>query len=207
MEPQESALPQFIKDNLLVIVLGVGGLLFILFGAFQLLAPREESIVIEQSEATDTLKTSPAKEIIVDVEGAVEKPGVYSLPENARVQDALIKAGGMSKEVDREAIVKSLNLAAHLTDGAKIYIPFTGETTASIQAQSSGFVMGTSTETGGLISINSASSSQLDTLPGVGEVTAEKIIQNRPYSSLEDLVSKKAVTKSTFEKIKDKISL
>ena len=70
---------------------------------------------------------------------------------------------------------------------------------------------GTTSNTGvtasGLININSASESELDTLTGVGPVTIGKIIDNRPYNTLEELVSKKAVSKSVFEKIKDSISL
>lgn len=154
-------------------------------------------IIIEKATATIE---EEGGEIMVDVAGAVEKPGVYALSSDARVQDALIAAGGMLQEANRDAVSKSLNLASKVSDGMKIYIPFQGDDASPAQTG----VQGSSST---LISLNNASSKELESLPGIGEVTAEKIIANRPYMSLDEVVGKGALRKSVFEKVKENISL
>jgi len=138
-----------------------------------------------------TLISPIAKQITIDIEGAVEKPGVYTLPANSRIQNALIAAGGLSQTADRQQVSQNLNLAAVLTDGAKLYIPAVGEQMAGSGAGStnaSGNVQGASLK---MVNINLASESDLDALPGVGQVTAQKIIDNRPYQSVQELLDKK----------------
>lgn len=142
---------------------------------------------------------SSSKEINVDVSGAVETPGVYKLLEGSRVEDALKLAGGIKEEANQEYVAKTLNLAQKLTDGSKIYIPYEGE------SASGGVVAGLSSTT--QVNINSASQSELEALPGVGPVTASKIISGRPYQKIEELLDKKVVNKATFEKIKDSVTL
>lgn len=144
-------------------------------------------------------KGESSSQIMVDIAGAVNKPGVYNLASNARVSDAIEKAGGFSNSADKTWLAQNLNLAAKITDGQKIYVPVVGE----VGKSNTGSVSG---ETSGKINVNTASSSELDTLPGIGPVTAQKIISGRPYNSTDELLSKKAVGASTFEKIKDKIS-
>ena len=135
----------------------------------------------------------------VDVAGAVNKPGVYNLASGSRVSDAIEKAGGFSGQSDNAWISQNLNLASKITDGQKIYVPLVGEA-------SKGSTVSVAGQTTGKINVNTASSSELDTLPGIGPVTAQKIISGRPYSSVDELLSKKAVGASTFEKIKDRIT-
>jgi competence protein ComEA len=130
----------------------------------------------------------------------VVNPGVYELPGRSRVEDAIVAAGGLTSEADEERIALTLNRAANLVDGAKLYIPKTGESTApvtsyNLESQSP------------LVHINFASQSELEALPGVGPVTAQKIIAGRPYQTLDELVSKKAVGQSLFEKIKPQLAL
>ena len=132
-------------------------------------------------------------EIVVHVDGAVANPGVYHLKTEARISDAVSAAGGLGENADSSRV----NLAAKVSDGQKILIPTKGESvTASIAGSSTGPV-----------NINTASSSQLDSLPGVGSVTSGKIISARPYSTVDELMSKKVVSKSVFEKIKDLVSV
>lgn len=148
-----------------------------------------------------TKTDAPLAQIVVDVSGAVKTPGVYKLSTGARIGDALVAAGGVDLvQADHTYLSQKINLAAAVTDGQKIYLPFTGETYTTPAAVVLGSVSS-------LVSINSGSAGELDTLPGVGPATAAKIIDSRPYGSLEDLVGKKAVGQSEFEKIKDKISL
>lgn len=143
---------------------------------------------------------SENKGIKVDISGAVIMPDVYSLSSEDRVEDVIKLAGGFSSEVNTEFVAKKLNLSQKISDGMKIYIPFKGE---------SGGVMGASS-TGGAgsgTSINNSTSSELEALPGIGPVTAGKIINGRPYQDINELLYKKVVSKSVFEKIKDLVEL
>ena len=136
--------------------------------------------------------------IVVHVDGAVLKPGVYELSESARVSDAVSASGGLSDSAD----MTKVNLAAKVSDGQKIYVPKIGE--SDVKGVGVGDAGSGST---GLININTASESQLDTLPGIGPVTAQKIIASRPYSTPEELLTKKAVGQSVYEKIKDLVTV
>ncbi len=147
------------------------------------------------------------QKISVDVSGAVKSPGVYELGSSDRVQEAISAAGGFSATASAEYIAKTLNLASKLADGMKIYIPFKGEPTAPVSAGfvNQGGVVGQ--KIGGVVSINTATQAELEALPGIGPVTASKIISGRPYQSIDDLTNKKVVGKSVFMKIKSSISL
>jgi len=205
------------KENGIALLLGVIGLGFLAYGVFTMVGTHKTDPGIQfqpSDHPSDVTVASAAakqaKKLTIDVEGAVEKPGVYTLPPDSRVQDALIAAGGMSKDADRTKVSQTLNLASSLADGGKLYIPTVGEQmvpsggTSTTSSGTSNSVLGTQTK---VININTASSSELDALPGVGPVTAQKIIDNRPYQSTQELVSKKAVGQSEFEKIKDSVSV
>ena len=211
---QEKYLP-LLKEHLLPLVLGLLGISFLGYGLISSIAPQRDSseITFESGQENDSSNTSgknmtsKGKEITVDVEGAVLKPGIHKLPEDSRVQDALIQAGGMSEKADRMKVAKGMNLAAKVIDGGKIYIPFEGESPLrqGFAGQAASDILGA--ETSGLININTASETELDTLSGVGPATAQKIITNRPYASVDELLSKKSVGKSVFEKIKEKVTV
>lgn len=192
----------FAKENIVVVGLGIVGLIFLGYGLISLLSSdsSKDEIIFESFDNASDKPSEQVSKIVVDVEGGVEKPGVYSLSANSRVQDALIAAGGLSESANREWVTKNLNLAAKVTDGGKIYIPLQGESITPLRSSSF------AGQAGG-VNINTASESELDTLPGVGPVTAQKIINGRPYSLVEELVQKKVVSNAVFEKIKDKISL
>lgn len=144
--------------------------------------------------------------LTVDVQGAVERPGVYDLPQGSRVEDALSQAGGLTGEADIERIAKTINRAAKLVDGAKLYVPKIGDSAASSGQNTAG--AGTSAKSvPGAVSVNSASQAELEALPGIGPVTARKIIDNRLYQTLEELVGKKVLGQSLFNKLKDSLTL
>jgi len=151
------------------------------------------------------------KKIIVEVSGAVEKPGVYKLTEGARVEDILIAAGGISADADRSWVEKYINRAAKLTDGQKLYIFRNGEQTKSLSANNAGGikleqgVMGVADEK--LVNINTSDLSELDSLPGIGQVYGKSIIEHRPYSSTDELVNKGALKQGVYDKIKDLITV
>jgi len=151
----------------------------------------------QQQEVQPPLKVeAPTQAItVVDIEGAVQKPGVYELKAEVRLIQALTSAGGLTKGADRYYVARNMNLSKHIIDEEKIYIPFLTERTDNIETTLSS------------VRINSATSSQLELLPGIGPVTANNIIKNRPYESIDELISKKALGQKTLESIKDLIEL
>ena len=183
-----------------------------LFGGYTLY--RKDSVGSDSSveiiENTDT-----NKEIVIEVGGAVEKPGVYRFESNARVNDALVSAGGLSATADRIWVEKYLNRASILTDGQKIYVPSLDSArdehlSASSANQSDSNQTVSSpvlSHSSGMVNINTATLSELDTLPGIGQVYGGKITEQRPYSNIEELLSKKVIPQNTFEKIKNLISV
>lgn len=143
------------------------------------------------------------KLISVDVSGAVKNPGVYKLKSDVRVEDAIKVAGGFSANSNQEYISKYLNLAQKISDGSKIYIPFQGESSVNQGSIHGGVVSGVDAQA--KVNINSSSQSELEALPGIGPVTASKIISARPYQKIEDLLAQKIVSKKVFDQIKDQI--
>lgn len=159
--------------------------------------------------------------IFVDVSGAVKKPGLYKFGSGARIKEAIDKAGGLSDEVDVVFFKRNFNLARIINDQEKIYVPSITEINAGIFIQNqqvfdyispaSKIINDTPSEDtfvdNQLVNVNYATVEELDQLPGIGQITANKIIINRPYSSIDELLTKKAVNKNVFEKIKKLISL
>lgn len=193
----------FIKRNLLQLALGFLGLIFFSYGLIVLIGGSKsasDEVIFEQGDG-QVLNSSEAK-ITVDIEGAVLNPGVYNLSSDSRLKDAFVAAGGFSQSADKEWVTKNLNLAQKLIDGAKIYVPKTGENTKESNLEN-----GAENLSKSQININTASVKELDILPGIGLVTAQKIIDSRPYSTIDDLLSKKVVNNRVFEKIKEKITV
>lgn len=159
------------------------------------------STKIEVLESTTSPQDLSSK-LIVEISGAIEHPGVYKLPLNSRIEDLLIASGGISSTADRELIDKNVNRAAKLVDGQKVYIP---DKSQNLNPKSqNNFSINSEI---GLMNINLASQKQLESLSGIGPVYAQNIIEQRPYSSIDELVSKKVLSKNVFEKIKGKISV
>jgi competence protein ComEA len=144
--------------------------------------------------------------IVVDVAGAVVKPGVYELDTGARVGDAIDAAGGFSPRVDVERVGSELNLAAVLIDGAQVRVPSRDEPAAGGGGDGSA---GGSSGAGGsetrLVNLNTATESELDALPGIGPVTAGKIIESRagsPFRTVDELRERGLVGEKTFENLR-----
>lgn len=179
----------------LPIALSLLGMVLIIGGIF---ASGLNTFKPKQSFPKESLVQSQ-KMISVDVSGAVLKPGVYQLKEGSRIEEAIAAASGFSGEANKEYISKYLNMAQKLSDGSKVYVPVEGE--AGVTVSGGGSVTGASTQA--KININTSSQSELESLPGIGPVTASKIISARPYQETAELLNKKVVSKSVFEKIKD----
>ena len=199
-----------------------------------------------KDENTQTIlgESSEKKEehIVIDLSGAVERPGIYSLNPEDRLADLITLSGGVTSEVSQKWLSRNLNLSMLLKDQQKIYIPFEWElapeapdyeikkivqkdsppvvsdsissdsdSTKSSPDTSGGESKGQtdpapSNTSGELVNLNSATEKELIELPRVGEVTAGKIIDNRPYSSLEDVGEKTDIYDSVLEEIKDLVT-
>ena len=201
----------FISENKFPVILFLIGLIVAGFGVLlyknDYFAKDDEVQVLNASAEGQGINSK----IMVEVSGAVEKPGVYEFDSSARVNDALVAAGGLSGGADREWVDRIINKAAKLTDGQKVYIPTLNEQTATSTANNTGGDQTISSTNAvnvqGLININTASSGELESLNGIGPVYAKKIVEYRPYSSVEELLSKKVIPNATYDKIKDAISI
>src|SRR5919197_6685415 len=124
------------------------------------------------TEAGFSVDAEGGTDVVVDVAGAVAKPGVYRLPAGSRVNDAVQRAGGATAR----ASVESINLAARLTDGQQVVVPEKVKGSSATVASSSGTA---TTEPAGPISLGTATVEELDTIEGIGPVTAQKIVEFR----------------------------
>ena len=162
---------------------------------------------------------SPAP-IIVHVAGAVVHPGVYSFPAESRLQDAIQAAGGALQEADLEA----LNLAEFLQDGTQLVVPSRpiDQPTEMIDARSRSAIIPTPPSREGNatplppspdnpVNINTATQAELESLPGIGPVLAQRIIayreSNGPFTTIEDIIDVSGIAQSTFDLIKDLITV
>ena len=205
MQGQESPdlpekLAQFWKAYRVPIILGLVSIFFIIASLTILIKSVQTSTPITfSSDEASVAGAMRGSEVVVDVAGAVVRPGVYNLPVGSRVEDAIAAAGGLSAEVDDDRLAKVVNRAAKLSDGAKIYIPKVGDTMTGFHPAS---LTGWNP-----VSVNAASQSELEALSGIGPATAKKIIAGRPYTSLEELVAKKAIGQALFDKLKGQLTL
>lgn len=169
----------------------------------------------------EELVESLSQTIFIDISGAIQKPAVYESTQGARLKDILFLAGGLSDEADVMYFNRNFNLARFVSDQEKIYVPSISETaagiivenrrnidyTAPLEASNYNTTPEESTPQTTIVHINTASIEELDTLPGVGPATVQKIIQNKPYSSIDELLTKKIVNQSVFVNIKGLIDL
>jgi len=182
-------------------------------GALALGALLMQPVSSKQGKSDNFIKkVAPAEKerIYVDIEGAVNKPGLYEFSALPRLKEVLDKAEGVSEEVDHAFFNRNFNLAKIVTDQEKIYIPSRDEVMAGITAPNAvttSQLNANEGSTNSLVGINSASLDQLDSLPGVGQVTAQKIVDNRPYQSIEELNQKKILKSNVFDQVKNLISL
>lgn len=176
---------------------------------------------LQQSDVPEATTTSdstyqPAEQVIfVHVCGAVRYSGVYELAPNSRVMDAITAAGGMTESADEEYV----NLATILSDGDKVRIPTKEEVASMLKTENdigvtsyqAAEIPGTNTESTARININTAGVEELCTLPGIGQTRAESIVEYRTkhgaFQSIEDIMSVSGIKESSFQKIKDRITV
>jgi competence protein ComEA len=145
-------------------------------------------------------------EVVVDVTGAVVNPGVYRLAAGSRIADAVNAAGGFSPRVDAARVGVELNLAATLTDGVQLRVPSRDDETPGKPGSGGGGSDGAGGGGGSeLINLNAATQAELESLPGIGPVTAGKILESRagaPFRTVDELRERGLVGEKTFEDLR-----
>ena len=173
--------------------LAIVGITSVALSAFLIFKPHTAEAI---APTAPTIVAPPM--LVIDVQGEVKTPGVYELPVNSRVNDAIKSAGGANKNAD----LSYLNQARMLKDGEQIYVEkkiytATGTTRKSTATFS------------GILNINRATAKELDKLPGIGPVIAGRIIEfrkvNGAFQSIDDLRKVQGIGASTLEKFKSKI--
>jgi competence protein ComEA len=153
------------------------------------------------ASAPASASPSPEVVVLVDVAGWVRRPGVYEFTEGARVIDAIDAAGGARSG----AVLEALNLAAPLTDGTQILVPREGQEGVAPAPVTGGAVAG------GLVNVNSAIATELEELPGIGEVIAQRIIdyrtENGPFATVDELLDVSGIGDAILESIRELVTV
>ncbi|MHB1235274.1 MAG: ComEA family DNA-binding protein [Microbacteriaceae bacterium] len=191
------ARPRFRAGLGAVVVLLIGGLSVAVVasgvassGTGQAILPRPQGSTV----------ASPATAVFVQVVGAVNRPGLYRLRDGDRAVDAIAAAGGYSASADRS----QLNLARFLSDGEQIHVPAVGEAPPPGKTIVPGVL-------GGKVNLNTADSTTLQTLPGVGPAMAQRIVawreKNGRFSSIKDLLSVTGIGDKKFAELKSLVTV
>lgn len=221
---------KFNKKNKIIIILGV--LIIISLGIYFVYSKTDETQFFSYEDGIENTKDENNKsennelnnkneeknKIVIDICGSIANEGILELDENSRISDAIEKAGGLKEGAD----LSQINLAFILSDGMKVYIPNIKDkesdnknedkTNIYITKESGvNTIVGTSENNNQIsnmkININTADINELDKLPGIGDSTAQKIIdyrnENGKYNSIEDVKNVKGIGDSKFDKIKE----
>lgn len=168
------------------------------------LVGNENHLIPEVSEQQVEVSNNSNNIIIVDVKGAVKNPGVYEATSEERVNDIILKAGGLLDSADQKAV----NLALKVKDEMVIYVPAKGEVKSEELIT---ILPSKESNPEGKININTADETELQTLTGIGSSKATAIIEyretNGSFKSIEDLKSVSGIGDKTFEKLKDYIDV
>ena len=150
--------------------------------------PAAVSVEPTGAPASDRVRAAAARgaDVLVQVAGEVAQPGVYSVPAGSRVNDAVARAGGLTRRADQAGV----NLVARVQDGQQVLVPRRGAGGAAVGAGAAGGI-GAGASSAGPISLSSASVAQLDTLDGIGPTLAQRIVEYRQahggFSSVDQL--------------------
>jgi competence protein ComEA len=150
--------------------------------------------------ATQTAAVAPAQLLVVDVVGAVRRPGLLRLPQGSRIVDAVARAGGATRKADLALV----NLAAPLADGTQIVVPTRAPAASTAPAGTS------AAAPTGPVHLNTATLEELDVLPGVGPVTAQKILdyraQHGAFANVDELDAIPGIGPKTLDELRDLVA-
>jgi competence protein ComEA len=172
--------------------------------------PLSSSALVGGAVGADPSVVPGGSELVVEIVGAVARPGVYRLEAGDRVGDLIDTAGGYGTRVDADRVSRELNLAAPLHDGEQVRVPSRDDPVAAGQPATSGGAGSGSGAGSGPLELNLATSAELEALPGIGPVTAGKILVSRDeqaFAAVEDLRTRKLVGEKTFEKLRDLVTV
>jgi len=163
--------------------------------------PVESTIPMASAVSIDTVPIErPVSILIVHVAGEVMTPGVYELVPGSRMIDAIEAAGGPTRRADTDAI----NLATPVTDAQQVYVPRKGATARPASVPSA-----LPSSTGGLVNLNSASATELETLPGIGPQTARAIVEHRtkngPFLTVDELLDVRGIGPAKLEGLRERV--
>ena len=205
--------------NIIIIILVI--IIIIIYNKFIM---QNDEIIIEniaeeenKTEEIQENNSTTEENIVIYITGEIKKEGIYELPENSRIADAIEKAGGINEQAD----LTQINLAYKLQDGMRIYIPKKAELNQenNIKTEDKTETIITkgntketeNTQTNKKININKATQAELETLPGIGTSTAEKIIkyrtENGNFKKKEDIMNVSGIGENKYQKIKDLINV
>jgi competence protein ComEA len=170
----------------------------LLLGSRLVARPGPARVANPASASVPTSAQAPAPRVVVDVVGAVRRPGLYRLAGSARVADALARAGGPTRKADLERV----NLAAPLADGEQVVVPRRTALPAAGSAGAPGQEVPS-----GPVQLSTATLEQLDALPGVGPVTAQKILDYRAehgaFHSVDELDAVPGIGPARLDQLRD----
>lgn len=193
-----------IKNHIEKIILAAAIVVLGVLGLFS--ENKQEEITTEKDFAIESEQEVSAidenSEIVVHITGAVKNPGIVRLSNGDRLIDAIKSAGGNASEAD----IENVNLALKMEDEMKVHIPTPEESQSEYQIQ------GLSTQPGkdNLVNLNSATKEELMTLPNIGEIKAQKIIEYReeqPFKSKEDLKNVSGIGEKTYQELEGQIKV
>lgn len=207
---------KYVKTALVLIFFLGAGVWYFFFGRSSLEKQKTDTELtsildtVEPEAVPDELFEEVApEEVVVYVCGAVNAPGIYTLPDNSRLYEAVTMAGGFSSDADPAYH----NLARSITDGERIYILSVTETKElSAKLKVSGEEgAGQAFSQNGILNLNTATAEQLMELPGIGEAKAAAILSYRAkigqFTDIEEVMNVSGIGEAMFEKIKDKITV
>jgi competence protein ComEA len=196
-------MPEFLLQRRRLLLATAGSLALILLAGRFVLGAGTTTVAPLPPPPAETASVTglPAARVVVDVVGAVRRPGLYRLEQGSRIADAVARAGGASGKAD----LAQVNLAAPLADGEQVVVPKRGAPGAA----ASGAVPGAGASTGP-VHLSTATLDQLDSLPGIGPVTAQKILDYRAkhgaFSSVDELDAVPGIGPSRMDQLRDLVA-